>query len=261
MALSTQEQDAVARLSAYNGNRYDESTNEYGLAGIGYQSNGPQAWNDTGLIANAIAREADVAEEAATTIAALAGDVPDLSDGALKFLRVNSGEDGYDLVGGVTFRDTSANLTSGDATFDAGALIEESDTGRLKLGDGATAFTGLPYLDRNGYFLMFKDGGSLTPATGTITVSLADTVDADEFSIEPSSDDTINITGVPSDRGAMFLADCVNFGDHTLTFQVGGVIKTPTVNGGAFASAGTTFAMFLVRPDHSLIINIMKGAA
>lgn len=159
-------------------------------------------------------------------------------------------------------RDTAANWTAANPTnLGNGQIGYETDTGRTKIGDGSTAWNSLPYADRNEYLQMFKDGGSLTPTTGVITVNINDTVDADEFSIEPTGNDTINITGIPANRGAMFLADCVNFGAHTLTYQVSSVTKTPTINGGAFAAAGTTFAMFLVRPDHSVIINIMAGAA
>jgi hypothetical protein len=61
MALSAAELEAIARLSAYNANRYDPVSNQRGLAGIGYQTNGPAAWNDTALIAPAVAREAAAA--------------------------------------------------------------------------------------------------------------------------------------------------------------------------------------------------------
>ena len=41
--------------------------------------------------------------------------------------------------------DTAANFTANDPTLVAGELAIESDTGRAKVGDGATAWTSLPY--------------------------------------------------------------------------------------------------------------------
>ena len=61
MALTVNEQAAVGRLELYNGSLYNESTNPRGMAWIGYQTQAPQAWNDTALATNAVAREVEVA--------------------------------------------------------------------------------------------------------------------------------------------------------------------------------------------------------
>lgn len=45
-------------------------------------------------------------------------------------------------------RDTAANLTSDDLTFLNGEIVIESDTLRIKIGDGSTAWTSLPYANR-----------------------------------------------------------------------------------------------------------------
>ncbi len=44
-------------------------------------------------------------------------------------------------------RDTAANWTSNDPTLAAGEIGLETDTGKLKIGDGATAWTSLDYVD------------------------------------------------------------------------------------------------------------------
>lgn len=42
-------------------------------------------------------------------------------------------------------RDTAANWTSADSTLLAGELGYETDTGKLKVGDGSTAWSSLAY--------------------------------------------------------------------------------------------------------------------
>ena len=68
MALTPDEQAARTRAAGYNGNKHDPVTNPLGLAGTGYQENGPKAWNDTATLANATSRLAD--EAAADRLAA-----------------------------------------------------------------------------------------------------------------------------------------------------------------------------------------------
>jgi hypothetical protein len=62
-------------------------------------------------------------------------------------------------------RDTSSNWTSTNPTLAAGELGAESNTGRLKLGDGSTAWNGLAYL-----------GGvtSVNGSTGVVVLNLDD---------------------------------------------------------------------------------------
>lgn len=47
-------------------------------------------------------------------------------------------------------RDVAADWTSNNPTLADGELGYESDTGKLKIGDGATAWTSLPYLNVSG---------------------------------------------------------------------------------------------------------------
>jgi len=43
-------------------------------------------------------------------------------------------------------RDTASNLTSADETYALGEPVFESDTNKMKIGDGVTAWTSLPYI-------------------------------------------------------------------------------------------------------------------
>ena len=78
MSLTTPETDAVTRLGQYNGDKYDASTNPYGLGGEGYRKNPdtgfPGNWDNTtsdmSLVAAAVAREAADAVAAAATATA-----------------------------------------------------------------------------------------------------------------------------------------------------------------------------------------------
>lgn len=47
-------------------------------------------------------------------------------------------------------RGTAANLASVNPTPAAGEIIWESDTNKLKVGDGTTAYNSLPYLTTGG---------------------------------------------------------------------------------------------------------------
>ena len=54
--LTTAEQLSLSNLSQYNADHYDQTSNPYGFAGIGYQTLFPQALFDTATIAGAIDR-------------------------------------------------------------------------------------------------------------------------------------------------------------------------------------------------------------
>jgi hypothetical protein len=44
-------------------------------------------------------------------------------------------------------RGTAAILTANNPTIAAGEIVFETDTGRIKIGDGSTAWNSLPYAD------------------------------------------------------------------------------------------------------------------
>lgn len=63
-------------------------------------------------------------------------------------------------------RDTAANWTSNNPTLAAGEQALETNTGLVKVGDGTTAFTSLPYQLLNTYYL--------AASTGAIGSAIAD---------------------------------------------------------------------------------------
>lgn len=58
--------------------------------------------------------------------------------------------------------DTAANWTSEDPTLEAGQCGYETDTGLLKIGDGATAWTSLPYFGGQGKVFDLSAATTLT---------------------------------------------------------------------------------------------------
>lgn len=68
-------------------------------------------------------------------------------------------------------RDTAANFTSGDPTLAAGEHGYETDTGKFKIGDGATAWTSIAYFSTGGAQKLVEAHTSaiINPATTTNT--------------------------------------------------------------------------------------------
>lgn len=64
-------------------------------------------------------------------------------------------------------RDTSANFTSKNPVLGAGEPAYETDTKKLKIGDGTTTYTQLPY---------FSSGGSSSDITATLPIKIVDGV-------------------------------------------------------------------------------------
>lgn len=94
-------------------------------------------------------------------------------------------------------RDTVANWTNEDPTLAAGEFGFETDTGKLKIGDGSTAWTALAYIGANGGGVSEEDiqfldnfddedrhwgwaddakNGSITEAGDVVTLAVADSV-------------------------------------------------------------------------------------
>lgn len=71
-------------------------------------------------------------------------------------------------------RDTASNFTSNNPTLAAGEPGYETDTGKVKIGDGSTAWTSLAYLvGASGSVTSVDSGGGLTGGPVTISGALA----------------------------------------------------------------------------------------
>jgi len=69
-------------------------------------------------------------------------------------------------------RDTAANWTSANPTLAQGELGVETDTSKIKVGDGSTAWSSLSYLIDTGDYLISSDIGSTVQAYDSDTAKL-----------------------------------------------------------------------------------------
>ena len=97
-------------------------------------------------------------------------------------------------------RDTAANWTSANPTLTQGELGVETDTQKLKIGDGSTAWTSLSYLVDTGGYAAYAD--STANFTGNLQKSGA--------SVAAYSDSTANFTGALQKSGVPVAADAVS---------------------------------------------------
>jgi hypothetical protein len=96
-------------------------------------------------------------------------------------------------------RGTAANWTSANPTLAEGELGYETDTGKLKAGDGSTAWTSLSYVSGTGASgtvtsVDVTGGTGLTSSGGPVTSSGAITVDLDNTAVTPGSYTLASIT-------------------------------------------------------------------
>ncbi|MBB4265192.1 hypothetical protein [Roseospira visakhapatnamensis] len=112
--LSSEEEAAVTRGGQYNGLRYDPAANPYGLDGLGYQTNGPAAWNDTAAMTGAVAR---LTEAVAADAASSAGAVDQAAASATAAIQsATQAETQADRATGQAVRAEAAALTVDGAT-------------------------------------------------------------------------------------------------------------------------------------------------
>ncbi|MBO00973.1 MAG: hypothetical protein CL438_09980, partial [Acidimicrobiaceae bacterium] len=95
-------------------------------------------------------------------------------------------------------RDTAANWTSANPTLTQGELGLETDTGKLKAGDGSTAWTSLSY-----YTLGTTGAAMYSDATANFTGDLQKS----GVSVPAYSDTTANFTGDLQKSGVPVAAD------------------------------------------------------
>lgn len=104
-------------------------------------------------------------------------------------------------------RGTASAWTTADPTLYAGEFGFETDTFRLKIGDGSTVWTSLPYITRSSvaktanYTLVIKDRGVFVDASGgavTITLPTAASAKNVQYFIK-KIDSSVNAVTVDGD--------------------------------------------------------------
>lgn len=157
-----------------------------------------------------------------------------------------------------TIVDTAANQALVNPTA-ANTVYVESDTGRAKIGDGSTAYSSLAYVDGLEGVNASAFGSALTPSSGTITVDISDLSTVKD--IQPSANDTINITNSPASKTTLFEFIMTNGGGKTLTWQLDGNAATVTLDGSfTFTTSGTDHCVGSIyrQAPGDYIINIFR---
>lgn len=105
----------------------------------------------------------------------------------------------------------AAKFTADNPVLQLGEMGYETDTGLLKVGDGVTAWSDLPYI-----------GGSSNQVKATVTLAVADWSDNSQtVSVTGiTSDGVVLVSPVPTDQSAYTTAGiiCTAQGSGTLTF-------------------------------------------
>ena len=131
--------------------------------------------------------------------------------------------------------DTAANWTSNDPTLLVGEFGYETDTGKLKIGDGSTAWTGLAYFSGSGSGMVdpmttrgdiiYKNASGVTTRLGVGTNGQVLTTDGTDLSYEnPSADFADPMTTI----GDMIYRDGSN---DTAKLAIGTANQVLTSNG------------------------------
>lgn len=136
-------------------------------------------------------------------------------------------------------RDTAANWTSANPTLAQGEMGYETDTGKLKFGDGSTAWTGLSYYSAG---MAFLSDTNPVVAAGTITEDVYP-ITGTSVALEPDNGSVQTHTL----SGATAYTDGFSAG-QAITLMVGdgtaNTITWPTIfwvnNGGAAPTLATT---------------------
>jgi len=118
-------------------------------------------------------------------------------------------------------RDTAANWTSANPTLAQGELGVETDTSKIKVGDGSTAWSSLSYLiDTGGYAVLDTDQAWTGSQRATIVTDNDGSFDLDagqNFSCTPTGNFTLTFTNIPNGQSGWILL--VNSGGHTVSLH------------------------------------------
>ena len=264
MAWSTPVANAITRLHAYIGTRYDAVTKPYGLAGDGYKTNLPVAFNDMGTVADAVGQTAtaiDAAQSSISTMNAnvntkhdevvtLAGQAQTARDQAQaaaasvnlpaitaadagKGLEVKSDGSGWQLVG--YLKAAGGTLTGWLQTY---AGVDATNLG-LRIGEATSGF----YRSGAGVLGFVANGVEVfrTAATGALTFYKA--VVPKVVTVNWGSTITLDLTA--GNKFTVTLGGATAFANPTLTAAMVGmeftIIPTQDANGNRTQSYGSFF--------------------
>ena len=143
-------------------------------------------------------------------------------------------------------RDTASNWTSANPTLAQGEMGYETDTDKVKIGDGSTAWTSLGYVINTGSYLTSSDIGSTVQgysavlAGTTASFTTADETKLDGIETSATADQTkADIDALGIDAATLDGVDSTSFlrSDATDTKTSGNLIFSDGVKA-AFGSAG-----------------------
>ena len=150
-------------------------------------------------------------------------------------------------------RDTAANWTSANPTLAQGELGLETDTSKIKAGDGSTAWTSLGYLINTGGYASYAD--ATANFTGTLQNGGSNVlVDTDIGSTVQGYDANITTSTNTQTLTNKTVRDTVYALSGTAFDATNGAIQTKTL------SANTTFTDSLSSGD-AIVLQLEAGAS
>ena len=142
-------------------------------------------------------------------------------------------------------RDTAANWTSANPTLAQGELGVETDTDKVKIGDGSTAWTSLGYLIDTGGYLLASNNLSDLASSATALTNLGLTATATELNYTDGVTSSIQ-TQLDSKGTVSSLSDLSITATATELNYVDGVTSDIQTQLDAKASTGKAIAMAIV---------------
>ena len=149
-------------------------------------------------------------------------------------------------------RGTAAQWTSATPTLASGEWGYETDTGKIKIGNGSTAWSSLSYFGNTGTVTSITAGTGLSGGTittsGTVSIDTATTVDvstAQTLTNKTISASNNTLTGVATETGTQTLTN------KTLT--------DPKINLAINAQTGTTYTFVLA--DNGKVVTASNASA